>query len=286
MNFVETGLPNAKVIEDAFNYSKKDVMSSAAENVKEVQAQIKAHFARALKGFDQALEAGKISEEEHRLNKEALDKKLPLELAKANAYVIRELNGLFASRRVFAAKEALNQTTSPSNDLIAATLLLEAMRSPIDYKTIAAEISPAVADIVAHVMHLETYPAERSAHMKTVSDDTKRAYLIGLTSSMNHIMQQAKAMKASGGMIQLQAGQEQQIFEDVKAAWGTDTKLESRFLKIFNDTMALVGSGFTMAANEAGELELLKGGRNQNGARPKGPRPPNNGGGNGGIGTW
>ncbi len=285
MDFKNSGLPNNKLIEDAFNYSRANAQNGQGEAFKSFQQQMEIFHGQQILMLDMEKEDGTMSDAEYKANKKALEDMLQQQLKAGPAIIARELENMFDTRRVGPAKIAAQHSDSPSPELVAAVLLIECVRSPVDYKNIAAKFGDTVATMIAEVVHIDAYPSERDSNLSKAAPDTKRAYETLLITSLDQITAQiARSAKENPGQkIMFPPGQEEQLYGDVKNIWGTDKKLDSRFMQAFNKASDAAASPYKLEVDNKGALELVKG--QISGKKPGGPKPPKpKGPGDGGIG--
>ena len=273
MDFTNSGLPKNKLVEEAFNYSRANAQGNQKEALKSFQQQIEIFHTQQLMMLDMEKEDGGMKDDEYKANKKQLDHMRDEQLKMGPALISRELESMFDQRRVAPAKIVAQFADAASPELIAAVLLIDCVRSPVDYKNISAKFGDTVAGLIAEVVHIDAYPSERDTNLSKAGADTKRAYESLLITSLDQIvLQLAKAAKENPGQkIMFPPGQEEQLYSDVKNLWGNDKKLDSRFMQAFNKASDAASSPFKLEVDNAGALELVKG---QIAAKKTGPKPP------------
>ena len=284
MDFTSSGLPKNKLIEEAFNYSRANAQGNQKEALKSFQQQIEIFHTQQLMMLDLEKDEGGMKDEEYKANKKQLDQMRDEQLKMGPALISRELENMFDQRRVAPAKIVAQHADVASPELIAAVLLIDCVRSPLDYKNIVSKFGETVGGLIAEVVHIDAYPSERDTNLSKAGPDTKRAYESLLITSLDQIvLQLAKAAKENPGQkIMFPPGQEEQLYGDVKNLWGNDKKLDSRFLAAFNKASDAASSPYKLEVDNAGALELVKG---QISAKKPGPKPPKpKGPGDGNIG--
>lgn len=285
MLFKDSGLPHDKLVEDAFNYSRANAQSSQKEAMKNFEQQIDMIHEQNLMMLDMERDSGTMKDDEYKMNKLSLDKMRDDQLKMGPALIARELEKAFEKRRIGPAKEIMKHSDASSSELIAAVILIDCVRSPVDYKNISTAFGETVANLIAEVVHIDAYPSERESNLTKAGANTKRAYEALLVSSLDQIVEQVKDMakQAPGQKIMFPPGQEEQLYNDVKNLWGNDKKLDSRFMDAFNTAARAASSKFQLEVDADGKLELVKNSITPppNGNKPQKPKGPN---GNGGIG--
>jgi hypothetical protein len=286
MLFKDSGLPNEKLIEDAFNYSRANAQGGLKEQMAGLKQQVDMIYQQNLMMLDMERDAGNMKEDEYKMNKQALDKMRKDQMAMAPQLIAQGLEKLFEKRRVGPAKEIVENADKSSPELVAAVLLIDCVRSPLDYKNIAAKFGESVAGLIAEVVHIDAYPSERDDNIAKAAADTKRAYEALLISSLNQIVEQVQEMSKQkpAQKIMFPPGQEEQLYSDVKNVWGNDPKLDKRFMDAFNTAARAASSKFQLEVDKDGKLELVKGAVSNAPANGKKPPKPKGPGGDGGIG--
>lgn len=288
MEFKDSGLPQTKLVEDAFNYSKANTLAGEKEMLKSVEQQVGMIFDQQKTMLEFAKQSGNLTKEEYEEEKKNLDKQRQLQMNSLKPMVQKSLGELFDAKRLKPAQELAKNAESASPEAIAAVLLVECVRSPIDYENIEKKFGSAVSGIVAEVAHIEAYPSERTENLQKAGADTKRAYLSLLITSLDAVAKEvAKVSRNPLQRVVLSPGQEEQLYNDAVPAIGTDKKLEARFVETFNKFAEGAKSIYRIEVGTAGDLQLVKDPALAAPQKllpgPKGPKPPKPPG-NGGIG--
>lgn len=280
MNFTESGLPKNQLIEDAFDYSRTNAQNNQKEALKSFQQQIEMIHSQNLLMLDMEKDAGDMKDDEYKRNKQALERMRDDQLKMGPALITRELENMFEKRRVGPAKIAAANADKASPELVAAIMLIDCVRSPVDYKNVSAKFGEGVAGLIAEVVHIDAYPSERDVNLSKASGDAKRAYQSLLITSLDQIVDQiARAAKENPGQkIMFPPGQEEQIYNDIKNLWGNDKKLDAKFLAAFNKASDSAGSPYKLEVDSAGALDLVKGSVKAGpGVKPPKPKGPDGG---------
>jgi hypothetical protein len=258
MKFSESGLPADAKIEAAFNFSYANTKSLKSEMLQGFKEQVNGMFSENLQMLDAAKFQGQINENQYLQEKAQLENMLKAQLAMGPHVVDEELDNVFARNRLGAALELQQNSDSASSEAVAAALLVECVRSPVDYKRIEAKFGEGVAGLVAEILHIDAYPHNRADNLAAAGTDTKRVYLSMMVNSLNQISHQAQEMAQVGQKVELPPGQEVALFENIKSLRGNDKKLDQRAIESFNAVTTLLGSPFTAEVNTKGELTLVK----------------------------
>ena len=288
MEFKDSGLPQIKLVEDAFNYSKANTMAGEKEMLKNVQQQVSMIFDQQKMMLDFAKQAGDVTDGEYEEEKKNLEKQRQMQMGALGPMIQKGLLEMFTAKRVGPARELQQYADNASPDVLAAVMLVDCVRSPIDYENIEKKFGSTVAGLVAEVAHIDAYPSERSENLQKAGLDTKRAFMARVITDLESVSKEiAKASKNPFNKIMLPPGQEEQLYNDALPVWGTDKKLDARFVQAFNKVGEGAGSTFRVEVGAKGELELVKDVAPPKPPKlltgPKGPKPPKPPG-NGGIG--
>lgn len=291
MEFKDSGLPQTKLVEDAFNFSKANALSNEKDAMKDFKQQIDMIFTQREMMLTMQKEDMGMPEADFEREKKKLEKAREEQMRLGPQLIRQELNNMFVNRRVGLAKEVNSNTENPSEELVAAVMLIDCVRSPLDYKNISEKFGNGVADLIAEVVHIDAYPSEREDNLNKATPDTKRAYLAMLVASLDGISKQVEKMAKTnpGQKIMFPPGQEETLFRDAQPVWGNDKKLDSRFVEAFNKASASASSVYRLEVDAKGDLELVKDNApppSANGMKllgpgakgPKPPRPPGSGG--------
>ena len=177
MEFKDSGLPQNKLVEDAFNYSKQNTMAGEKEMLKSVQQQVGMIFDEQKMLLDIARQSGQLSQEQFEAQKKKLDDQQKQQMTALVPMVKKSLTEIFAAKRLDPAVELHKNADAASPEVLAAVLLVECVRSPIDFENIEKKFGSSVSGLVAEVAHIDAYPSERSENLQKAGTDTKRAYM-------------------------------------------------------------------------------------------------------------
>lgn len=282
MDFNASGLPKNKLVEEAFNFSRANSQGNSKEALKSFKQQIDMIHTQQMMMLDADKEG--MSDAEYKQQKKELEQLRDEQLKMGPGLIVRELENMFEQRRVHPAKLVAANADAASPELLSAILLIDCVRSPLDYKNIATKFGDTVANLIAEVVHIDAYPSERDNNLVKASADTKRAYEGLLITSLEQIVKQItqQAKENPGQKIMFPPGQEEQLYDDVKNVWGNDKKLDKKFMDAFNKAAGAAHSPYTLEIGLQGDLELVKGSVKPTGPKP--PKPPKGPGGPGGIG--
>lgn len=261
MLFKDSGLPNNKLVEDAFNHSRTNAQGNQKEALKSFKQQIEMIHSQNLMMLDMEKDAGGMKDDEYKQNKIALERMRDDQLKMGPQLIARELDNMFEKRRVGPAKIAATHADATSSELVAAIMLIDCVRSPVDFQNINAKFGAKVSGLIAEVVHIDAYPSERDTNLAKASDDAKRAYQALVIMSLDQIVDQIKRAAKENPLqkIMFPPGQEEQIYGDVKNLWGTDKKLDAKFLDAFNKASDAASSPYKLEVGTDGSLELVKG---------------------------
>lgn len=275
MEFSKSGLPKVQLIEDAFNHSRQHTRVDYDIMLETFNEDIEMMTKNRLMVLNAGKDAGKMSETEYEQSKKKIEQERQQYLKVGPELINRELEGIFEARAVARAKTVLASSGNASHEFAAAMLLLDCVRSPIDHDGIVKKFGKNVAALVAEVAHLDAYPGKRIKALSQASTDAKRAVLVTLISDTDLLFSRVeRTMKANPGKKppSVGSGEEKKAFEDFKAVFGNDAKLDAKFVDSFNKLAALTLSTYRVEVSN-GNLALVN---NPAGVQEPGKRPRNN----------
>ncbi len=261
MNFHESGLPNNQLLEDAFNYSYANILSYRPDAMADFIRQMNAQFDMQINMLNLDKADGKVPEDQFNFEKETLEKMRDEQIKMGPRIVDNELHNMFLQRRLSPAQELLKSSAENiSPELLAATLLVETVRSAVDYLKVEEKFGGNVAHLVAEMNHIDCYPSTRSVSLEKAEDDIKRVYMAQIISNLDFIVAQAEFTAKNNPSLKMMfiAGQEDMVFSDAKALWGNDQKLDQRFIETFNSAAEALSSQFRIEVSATNTLELVK----------------------------
>ncbi len=284
MKFSQSGLPNDKVVEEAFNYSYAKTMALRHETLKQFKLQIDRIHAQQLHALDAHRAASAqtnvpMTDAVYNSEKNALAQEHADQLAGGPRAVEAYLNNTFAKQHLTPALELHRHSDKTSPALLAAAVLSDAVRSPIDYEEVITVFGKGIGGLVAECCHLVVYPGEADTLLKNAGSDAKRIYLANVCADLGFFHKMAKANPMQ--KIAFPPEHAEALFKNAKLLWGNDKKLDQRFVAVFNLTAAAVASVCRMEVAADGALQMIKGTvapPNNPGFRPTRPGGPAGGG--------
>jgi hypothetical protein len=279
MKFSESGLPDNTIIEEAFNYSLAFTKALHTEIMGAFTQQIDGFHLQNLQALEAAREEQGLSDEDYEQEKAELENMRSEQLKIGPQVVAEELENIFRTNCIGPALEIQNHSDKATPELVAAAMMINCVRSPVDHRQVAEKFGAGVSGVVAEVLHIDAYPATRDTALAAAGSDSKRAYLALLTSNLTRMAEQAEMM-AQMPMEQQAAfppGHEEALFSTVSLVWGNDKKLDQHLVDIFNRATLVMDSPFKIEINAQGTPELIQGvvglpmTRNP---RPRGPKGP------------
>lgn len=272
MNFDQSGLPPAQLIQDAYNYSYAYVMGTADEEMRGFEKRLAMAIRQNLASVNAQKNSGRMSEEQYKQALRQIEAMRQHNLRDAPQRIREGLQAAFADTHLRQAKELFVSSEKASHEAVAAILLLGCVRSPRDHKDVEENFGPIVAGIVSDMMHAKAYPVQTAKTIAASSDDVKRIQQALTIVSLDDISEQVDDMRREhpDGILRFPEAHEKRVFETSDAAWGVDKKLDSRLISAFNRAAEKVGSPFRMDRAAAGDLILVQ----QKPPAPKPPKPP------------
>lgn len=283
MKFSESGLPNHPLLEKAFTRSFESLMAAAPQAEKEFVRETEQRHRQMMLVLDQQKNLGRLKEDDYAREKAELEKSRKESLEIGPQMIRQELQNMFRHQRLQTVLNGANWAENPSPEMLASLLLMETVRSPVDFRDVQNAFGDRVADTLGTLLHVTAYPQKRAQILTEADGDVKTAYLAMTVSNIERTGKRIEAGRAQGKLapVMLTHGQEEQIYEDVLAVWGHDKKMDKQLVESFNKLCGLTVSPFRLEVTADGALELVKGAPPQPPRQlppPKDNGPNNNGG--------
>jgi len=257
MRFQDSGLVNDKLVKQAFDYAQDYTKSLATEVLQSYRDLIHADYKDDLDMLKEMFDYGDITEADYEQKKTALENERAAELKEITPDNIpAELEWMFRDNAIGAALEIQRYSDKATTELIAAAMLAECARDPVDCKKIEEKFGPAISGMIAEILHIEAYPAARAENTAASGPDTKRLYMAAITNSfrqaaalVNELQENEKA--------ELPPERVEAAYTEAKTLWGNDKKLDKRLVDVFNKAADVLASSYRMEAGPKGTLELV-----------------------------
>ncbi|MDE2337075.1 MAG: HD domain-containing protein [Alphaproteobacteria bacterium] len=257
MKFDYTGLKKDKVVEEAFEYAQEHNKKLVPEITQQLEKQLEEQYQQRLAALDDARDAGYVTEDQYAQNKAQLDRSAAFQKRSLPMLAQQQLDYLFGTAKLAPALELQTNSESTSPALIAAALLVDCVRDPVDYKKVEAQFGAAVAGLVAEVLHIDSYPGTAAADISSASVDAKRIFMAGLTTELSQIVNQL-AMMPPGAVAEAPPKYEETMFNQVQLLWGNDKKQDKRLVDVFNRAAEALSSPFRIEVTPAGTPALVE----------------------------
>jgi len=238
VKFEDTKLPADKVVVDAFNHANENNKAGATAIRKQLDAQFKSVFLQ----LDALKETGRINEAQYGMEKARLEQQQKM----IPQIIQQELDARF-KLTVAPAQELQAHSENTSPEVLAATLLLDSVRDPVDFEEIAAKFGSEVAGPLKQVLHIHAHdePATQEANLNKASSDEKRIYAAEIASDLEQVPAAAKRVQP-GTALTLEA---ESVFKQIEQVWGNDRKQDARLVDVFNKAATALKSAFTIEIN-------------------------------------
>ncbi len=257
MKFDYTGLTKDALVEEAFDYAQEHNKKLVPEITLQLEKQLDEQYQQRLAQLDDARDAGYVTEDQYNQNKMQLDRSAEFQKKTLPMIAQQQLEYMFSSAKLAPALELQKNSESSSPALIAAALLIDCVRDPVDYKKVEAKFGGAVAGLIAEVLHIESYPGTAPADISAASTDAKRIFMAGLTTELSQIVQQL-AMMPPGAMAEAPPKYEETVFNQVKLFWGNDQKQDKRLVDVFNRAAEALSSSYRIEVTPSGQPKLVE----------------------------
>ena len=282
MKFENSGLPQNDTIEKAFDMAWKALKTRTMHQIIQASNAIDKQAEMQLKMLKQ--QGLQIPEDEARKQLEAGKDQQTQMLLKAR-------DSRFKNNIVSPAKKLMETGASP--EVIAATLLIDTIKSPLDYESVVDGLGRGVSDVVAEYIDIIVYQSEEDVKLQASDTQVKHMHLAVLLTDMENVVNMPVPQ---GQELQLIGGAEtaKRWFELAQISRGLNEDLDKNFVGTFNKLSQMCNLGLNITEQPSGELVLTQKPvqprtpaqprpafpQSQN--KPKAPTPPK---GNGGFGN-
>ena len=260
MQFAETKLPQNPLIQEAFEYSQQHIMTKVVpETIRDFTDQIKAQFEQKKAMLEMALESEEITQEQFQKDMSTLNKN-HANLTKAIPFAAKKkTEDMFRTIDVACAQE-LAQVNSVTPEAIAAALLLNQVRSPVDSKNIAKQFGDGVADLISEIVHIKSYPMERSAKIAACSEEAKRIFMGGMIVEFMQMKKDLIALKKEMGSeeITFTSTKEKDIHAEIVLLAPADITLAKKLTAVFNEAAKEMRSPYHIEIGDNNDIYLVE----------------------------
>ncbi len=254
MRFEDTGLTKEQIVEDAFNYAYAAFLPEVSSQFKQ---QLDKSYQDQLNQLGELKESGQIDEEQFNKYKTQLDGSLDAQMKRLPQLVEKQAGPLFQQTRISPALELQKHSEKSSPELLAAALLLDTVRDPIDYQKLDAKFGAAVSGVVAEILHIDSHPDAANDNLAAAGGDAKRIVLAEIAANLGQILSQIEKAPP-GSTLKAPLKYEENVFGQLKLLWGNDKKLDTRLVDLFNRTAEGLASSFRIELTDSGAPELVK----------------------------
>jgi hypothetical protein len=260
MRFEDTGLPDDKMVRDAYKQARAQALSSALrqEALLGYEELVDQYYQEDMAGLLADYLDGHITKAEFNLEKRAIQ-----EIREENRDIIipkdlpAVLEQKFRDASLAPALEIHRHSENATPELISAALLAASVRSPVDCAAVAGKFGPVVAGIIAEKLHIDSYVTRRGKNLAAASADTKRLFMAGLSNQFR-LNAAAARKKGDGQKLFLPEHEAMEAFAEAQLLWGADKKLGKRLVSTFNSAARALESPFILEGGPRSDLTLVK----------------------------
>lgn len=260
MKFTDSDLLDHKVVREAFEYSQANVLARKSEIIEKIMEQLDMGYQRGLENLEFDKQDKLVTEDQYNKEKKDLERQYNEQIRLLPLMAEKQIEIMFARNRVSPALDIQQNSENPSPELIAAMMLIDCVRSPIDYQNVVKKFGKGIGGIIADVSHLDAYPSEYESNAAKADADVKRVCMARMLTGLAQIVFQAKILSQQKPPQKLMfaTGQEKILYEEAKVFWGNDKKLDNKFINSFNQAAQAAGSQYKMEIGIDGGLLLIK----------------------------
>jgi len=256
MRFEDTGLPNTEKVKKAFDFSwgRYEPMFK-----KTFDAQINQFETSANTQLRQLLARPGMADAEKKSLTEQFNQQVNLQKRNMQQAYPRSLETSFVAGPLAPPVAIASLVPNANDNLIAAALLVETIRSPEDMAEVKQTFDESLVKLVTEYRNLELHKAEILTNLPKASEDAKRLYLSVIISDLSDIVRMGNSLRP-GQYLETMGGPDQ-LKNFVKLASsirGNDLKMDGAFVKVFNEANKYLVEGFELKKSDTGTGYSIK----------------------------
>jgi len=258
MQFDNSGLPPIRLIEDAFNYSRQNILDRQPEMLVEFKRQINQMFDMEIETLRQMLKSGVVKQDEFDLEMKDLEQTREIQMRMGPELVGKAIDKDFANLRLRPARALFKALPTVAPEVVAGLLLVNTIRSPRDFQRVESSFGPVVAAVVADTIDIQAYTAKKAERLPAADPLVRSAIAGMILANFDSLCEQSATMLKQGRKVIFPPGAEEIFFRDIKAVTGADAGLDKALVESFNITAKTLHSLFVIEADAKGALTLVK----------------------------
>lgn len=258
MQFDNSGLPPIRLIEDAFNFSRQNILDRQPEMLVEFKRQINQMFDMEIETLRQMLKAGVVKQDEYDQEMKDLEQTREIQMKMGPELVGKAIDKDFANLRLRPARALFKALPSVAPEVVAGLLLVNTIRSPRDFQRVESTFGPVVAGVVADTIDIQAYSSKKAERLPAADPMVKSAIAGMILANFDSLCEQSAAMLKQGRKVIFPQGAEENFFRDIKSVMGADAGLDKALVENFNTTAKTLHSLFVIEKDAKGAFTLVK----------------------------
>lgn len=276
MEFKKSGLPDRKDIHRAFDHAYADATSESQR--REMEKTLLERAAVWRRDNTTAIENASIDETNKQALRQQLDSEYNTYMSNLPVNVKKGQEAFFIMNCMANALIVTTAAAQATDDMIALALLHPGVRSAHDLREIGNKLGGKYAAVLEEVQHINAYPNIQPELLRHASPAAKSLFIVTESRKLQLLHRHYGELLAQGAaMPRFVEGEEQRLFDNLKAAWGADKGLDAFYVARVNELCAVLSSPFRIEVvkNQPSLIQLATG-LPPNGARPSAdPSNPN-----------
>jgi len=280
MKFNESGLPQTKNFKEAFEYSHKYLLSLEAESLHSVKMQLEAIRKQKMSALEKKRLSGELSDFKIIEAEKDIEDQIDAQLKQAPKLIRDRLEENFANIVITKSRILMDHSDKLSDDLLLASLLIEAAATPAIIQDIEDKFGKGVSAIILEASNVDSDPKMSKSKLNSASPDLKRLYEASLISKMEETSKKIENLRKKSPKVKLAKGQENLLFSSATAIWGNDAGLDKKFFNSFKDFVKYSALDIKVILDVKGNMVLTKAKpklSNDNSSSTMKPKKPNPG---------
>lgn len=258
MDFSTTGLPNDPKVQQAFDHAY--AVATGAASTARLQARME-HTANEWLQYqlDQLDETPDMSPAVREQRRYALHGAYAAHLKTFPEEIRKSQEGSFILDTLAVALSFVYIASDASADLIALALLRPAAQRLEDIEDIEKKFGPAYAAVLHELQLIDGAPLLQAELLRQASAPAKSLMIAGegqiLQALVKHYTRQEERHMPLPDFADAEA---QRLFDNLKAVWGHDARLEDHYQRNFNTLCGLLSAPFRIAVATDGGIVLTR----------------------------
>ena len=253
MSFEKTQLPDTPVVKQAYEFATKLLDKKTPDTRKRIVDDLHAQIDRQILVI---MGTKEVSIKERKQNADNIEKQRDA-IIQRNMDEVNKQVGLVRTntekKMLERARSFAGQGFANEDNMIAASLMLDAVTTPKEFMDVQAAFPAEIAELLSEVIHATVNRDNIAAVAKDLSDQAKAFMLVDEIGNVKSLKKYVDSMKNKDVTMNrrvIVAG-----FNACKSLFGVDKKIDDIYIAAFNDFNKTIESGLSLKS-ENGKVEL------------------------------